>query len=117
MHTLSYLHTCPILLSAVIAAASKRLYDKQRHTRLWQHASRVVDDAIVQNKTHLCLMQSQLILAYSKDPSDTSAWRRVGTAIRMGFQLYFHVQRGVDLPGDGLARIILVSHGIGKVLR
>lgn len=56
-------------------------------------------------------MQSEVVLAYSKDPSDPSAWRRVGVAIRMGFQLFFHVNRFAPLPEDRhVARLILVRY-------
>jgi hypothetical protein len=51
-----------------------------------------------------------MILTYTKAPADTSAWRRIGMAIRMGYQMYCHIPRDTPLPSDEYeARVILVG--------
>lgn len=112
VHTLDYLRAnSPLLLAAVLASASKRFYRDSRYKALWLHATDSLDRIASKDLLHITIMQSEVVLAYSKDPSDPSAWRRVGVAIRMGFQLFFHVNRFAPLPEDRhVARLILVRH-------
>jgi len=110
VHTLAYMrqHTV-VLLSAVLAAASK-LYRKDLWPQLLAHANTVLDRALLRGITHISLMQSLMILTYTKAPADTSAWRRIGMAIRMGYQMRLHVPRNSPLPEDvAAARVLLVS--------
>lgn len=104
----------PLLLSALLASASKRFYRDMRYKTLWKHASDSLDRVVNRDMLHITIMQSQIILAYSKDPSDPSAWRRIGVAIRMGYQLFYHVNRTLPLPDDGtVSRMILVGVTFG----
>jgi hypothetical protein len=110
VHTLSYMrqHTV-VLLSAVLAATSK-LFRKDLCPGLLAHANTILDRALLRGVTHISLMQSLMILTYTKAPADTSAWRRIGMAIRMGYQMHLHVPRNTPLPDDeNAARVILVS--------
>ena len=110
MHTLEYLRqTSTILLSAVLAASSKT-YRRDLCSQLLTHANVLLDRALLRGVTHISLMQSLMILVYTKAPADTSAWRRIGMAIRMGYQMYCHIPRDTPLPADEYeARIILVG--------
>jgi hypothetical protein len=102
-------HHTIVLFSAVLAAASK-LYRKDLWPQLLAHANLSLDRALLRGATHISLMQSLMILTYTKAPADTSAWRRIGMAIRMGYQMRLHVPRTSPLPEDWAAtRTLLVS--------
>lgn len=39
----------------------------------------------------MAIIKSLLILVFWKDPVDKSAWIKIGTAIRLGYQLGLHI--------------------------
>lgn len=74
------------------------------------HAKTIVDRAVIAGAEDTALVQSLMVLIYWKEPTDTSAWRKIGWAIRMGFQFHWHLPRLRPLPEDELAaRQVLVS--------
>jgi hypothetical protein len=64
------------------------------------------------------MVQSLLIAVFWKEVTDVSAWRKVGMAIRMGFQLRWHVKRTSELPKDEMAaRVVIVSYALSAQLK
>ncbi|WWD04399.1 hypothetical protein V865_002468 [Kwoniella europaea PYCC6329] len=110
LHTLSYLRsTSTILFSAVVAAASK-FARPDLHATLSSHTQTLLSRAINNGTADVGVAQTIMILMYWKLPADTSSWRKIGIAIRMGYQLYWHVPRTQPLPEDEMmARKILNS--------
>lgn len=110
VHTLEILRKeYPILLSAVACVAA-------RHTRptlyqsLLTHTQTVIGRAILTGKGDTALVQAILLLVYYQPPSDSSTWMRIGAAIRLGYQLRWHVPRCAALPEDVKSqRLVLVS--------
>lgn len=109
MHTLQYLRsTSTVLFCAVLAAASK-MSRADLHAQLLSHAQTLLDRAITAGAANVGVVQAIMILVYWKKPADTSAWRKIGTALRIGYQLYWHIPRKQPLPEDEMAaRRILV---------
>lgn len=61
------------------------------------------------NQCDVFLVQSILVDVYWKDVKDLSAWRKIGSAIRMGYQMRWHKIRTSPLPRDRYeARLVLV---------
>nr|XP_019043747.1 hypothetical protein I302_08328 [Kwoniella bestiolae CBS 10118]OCF22677.1 hypothetical protein I302_08328 [Kwoniella bestiolae CBS 10118] len=110
LHTLSYLRsTSTILFSAVLSASSK-FARPDLHSTLVSHTQTLLSRAINNGTADVGVAQTIMILMYWKLPADTSSWRKIGIAIRMGYQLYWHVPRNQVLPDDEvLARKILNS--------
>ncbi|GFZ49822.1 hypothetical protein JCM24511_07225 [Saitozyma sp. JCM 24511] len=103
LHTTKYLReSSTILFTSVLAAASK-FYRKDLHHVLMSHAKTIVDRAVIAGAEDTALVQSLMVLIYWKEPTDTSAWRKIGWAIRMGFQFHWHLPRLRPLPEDELA--------------
>lgn len=108
LHTVEYVRkTSPVLFSTVLAV-SARFIRPQLYLPLLMHAKQLTGRAIIDGKVSIGLVQSMLIQVYWKEPDDTSAWLRVGEAIRMGYQLHLHNHRTTPLPEDEFeARLIL----------
>ncbi|WWC73872.1 uncharacterized protein I206_107844 [Kwoniella pini CBS 10737] len=70
---------------------------------LLSHAQTLLTRSINNGVTDVAVVQSIMILMYWKLPADTSSWRKIGIAIRMGYQLYWHVPRTQSLPKDDTA--------------
>ncbi|PRQ76468.1 hypothetical protein AAT19DRAFT_13490 [Rhodotorula toruloides] len=101
--------TSPILLSAVLAVSAK-FFRKDLYPQLLQHAQQLVMRAMGGDGSDgIGLVQALLILCYWKEPMDSSAWLKIGYAIRLGFQLGLHVKRTTPLPADDLAARILLD--------
>jgi hypothetical protein len=113
VHSMRYLRrSSTVLFSSVLAAAS-RFFRKDLHRRLLSHAQTVLDRALTSGASDIGIVQSLMILTYWKNPADTSAWRKIGMALRMGYQSLWHVPRRDALPEDeAAARQVLVSTAI-----
>lgn len=69
----------------------------------------MLDRAILSGTSHIGIAQG-LMMTYWKSPADTSAWKKIGMAIRMGYQLRWHLPRLDALPdNDMAAREVLVG--------
>ncbi|BGP32612.1 hypothetical protein JCM10296v2_004393 [Rhodotorula toruloides] len=110
LHSLDFIRrTSPILLSAVLAVSAK-FFRKDLYPQLLQHAQQLVMRAMGGDGSDgIGLVQALLILCYWKEPMDSSAWLKIGYAIRLGFQLGLHVKRTTPLPTDDLAARILLD--------
>ena len=105
-----YLRRSSTVLFASVLAASSRFFRKDLHRRLLSHAQTILDRAVTAGASDIGMVQSLMILTYWKNPSDTSAWRKIGMAIRIGYQSLWHIPRRDPLPEDELAaRHILVG--------
>ncbi|BGP25147.1 hypothetical protein JCM10295v2_004067 [Rhodotorula toruloides] len=104
LHSLDFIRrNSPILFSAVLAAAAK-FFRKDLYPQLLQHAQQLIMRAMGGDGSDgIGLVQALLILCYWKEPMDSSAWLKIGYAIRLGFQLGLHVKRTAPLPTDELA--------------
>lgn len=78
------------------------------------HRSRaMLSRAIDTGRCETGIIQAILVMVYWKEPTDKSAWIKIGVAIRMAYQRGWHVQRREELPDDELAaRQILVRRSI-----
>jgi hypothetical protein len=107
---MNYLRRTSTILFASVLATSSKFFRKDLHRRLSAHAQTILDRAIVSGASDIGVVQSLMILTYWKNPNDTSAWRKIGMAIRIGYQSFWHVQRRDVLPEDEMAaRHVLVS--------
>lgn len=126
-----YLRSTSPLLFAAVLACSSFFYQRQAHAALLSSAHTLLDSAIVNGDGDVTVVQSLMILTYWKvrtwffvvmrvlrhvqvltpqRPSDRSAWRKIGIALRTAYQLFWHVPRLDPLPEDEMrARNILVS--------
>ncbi|SCV72426.1 BQ2448_3963 [Microbotryum intermedium] len=108
LHTMEFTRKhSPILFSAVLCVAGK-FTRVDLYPQLLAHAQQLVGRAFVDNISHIGIVQALGILVYWKEPTDSSAWMKVGIAIRMGYQLRLHKPRTQPLPADTMeARLIL----------
>jgi hypothetical protein len=99
VHTLPYLRTSPLLLSALLTVSAK--YFLQRHyPALLSHTQSIVNRAVGQGQCDIGLIQALILMITWKDPKDGSSWVKLGIAIRLGYQLGMHIQRKDILPRD-----------------
>lgn len=91
-----------VLFSSVLAAAA-RFFRKDLHRRLLSHSQTILDRALTAGASDIGIVQSLMILTYWKTPADTSAWRKIGMALRIGYQSLWHVPRRDPLPEDEVA--------------
>ncbi|SCZ92333.1 BZ3500_MvSof-1268-A1-R1_Chr5-2g07790 [Microbotryum saponariae] len=108
LHTMEFTRKhSPILFSAVLCVAGK-FTRVDLYPQLLAHAQQLVGRALADNISHIGIVQALGILVYWKEPTDSSAWMKVGIAIRMGYQLRLHKPRTQPLPADTMeARLIL----------
>lgn len=110
VHTLDYVrHSSSILFTAILAASSK-FFRKELHAALLSHAHSILNRATNKASCSTGIIQALMILVYWKAPSDRSGWLKIGMAVRMGYQLGWHLTMDRPLPTDELAaRRTLVS--------
>lgn len=100
--------TSPILLTAVLTAAAK-FFRPELHVQLLTHAQTIINRAITVGECAVGLVQSLLIMVYYKAPTDRSAWVKIGIALRLGYQMGWHIPTKRQLPeNETEARILLV---------
>ena len=110
VHTLQYLRSSSTVLFSAILASASRFFRKDLNSLLLSHAQTLLDRALTSGAADIGIIQSLMISTYWKAPADTSAWRKIGMAIRMGYQFYWHVKRSEPLPeNEQAARQILVK--------
>lgn len=103
VHSLRHLRRSSTVLFSSVLAAAARFFRKDLHRRLLAHAQTILDRALTAGASDIGIVQSLMILTYWKSPADTSAWRKIGMAIRIGYQSFWHVPRAEPLPDDELA--------------
>ncbi|KAK8844525.1 hypothetical protein IAR55_006371 [Kwoniella newhampshirensis] len=103
LHTLQHLRSTSTVLFSTVLAVSSRFGRSDLHGILLSHAQTLLDRAITSGIADVGIVQAIMILMYWKAPADTSAWRKIGIAIRIGYQLYWHVPRTQPLPDDEMA--------------
>ncbi|GAA5845726.1 hypothetical protein JCM9279_006086 [Rhodotorula babjevae] len=109
LHTADYVRTTSTALFTAILTASAKFFRPDLYPQLLSSAQQLVTRAMGgDGDPEIGLLQSLLILTYWKEPFDTSAWLRVGYAIRLGYQLGLHHKRRQPLPeNEHEARVML----------
>ncbi|GAA6037626.1 hypothetical protein JCM8097_006149 [Rhodosporidiobolus ruineniae] len=100
LHTVEYVRPRSTVLFTSILAASAKFIRKDLYPTLLMSARQLIGRHIVDAKPSIGLIQAILVLVYWKEPTDSSAWLRIGHCIRMGYQLHLHAQRTGPLPPD-----------------
>lgn len=100
VHTVAYLRRTSSVLFSTVLASSSRFFRQDLHPVLISHARTVLDRALLAGSSEIGVIQSLMIMTYWKDPEDTSGWMKVGMAIRLGYSLFWHIQRQDPLPDD-----------------
>ncbi|OCF38974.1 hypothetical protein I317_07229 [Kwoniella heveanensis CBS 569] len=103
LHTVQYLRSTSTVLFSTVLAMAARFGRSDLHNLLLSHAQTLLDRAITSGLSEVGVVQAIMILTYWKNPADTSAWRKIGIALRIGYQLYWHIPRTEPLPQDELA--------------
>ena len=92
-----------LLFTCVLCAAAK--YSRpDLHPTLVAHCQTMVGRAILAGSDSPDLVQSILVTVYFQPHSDSSAWRKLGWAIRMGYQFRWHEPRKRPLPAEESAK-------------
>ncbi|TNY19797.1 hypothetical protein DMC30DRAFT_287113 [Rhodotorula diobovata] len=109
LHTADYVRSTSTVLFTAILTASAKFFRAELYPQLLTSAQQLVTRAMGgDGEPTLGLVQALLILTYWKEPFDTSAWLKVGYAIRLGYQLRLHYKRRHPLPdNEHEARVIL----------
>lgn len=109
LHTYAYVRAqSPVLFTAMLATAAK-FFRPELYPRLLSTAHSMITRAMGGDlQQDIGLLQAILLLVYWKEPRDSSAWMRVGYAIRLGYSLRLYRKRTGPLPADEFeARILL----------
>jgi hypothetical protein len=89
LHTVEYVRKYSTVLFTSLLAVSAKFLRRDLYQPLLQSAKQLVGRGIIDGKVSVGLIQSILLQVYYKEPEDTSAWLRVGLAIRIGECLFF----------------------------
>lgn len=100
VHSFTYLREHSALLLSAVLAVTAKFFHKELYPRLGSHSQRLISRAVEQGTCTTAIVQAILIMVYWKEPRDTSAWIKIGLAIRMGYQLGFHTGNIPDTPLD-----------------
>lgn len=110
LHTLEYLRTSSSALTSAMLAMSAKFFRSDLHLPLLRHYHSISSRALQSDQCSTALVQSLMVDVYWKEVKDVSAWRKIGAAIRMGYQMRWHNIRSSPLPTlEHEARVILVS--------
>ena len=111
VHTFDHLNNRePLLLTAIISAASK-FFRPQYHRNLLEYTHVLLNRVMNAGECSIEAIQALLILVCFKEPTDKSAWIKIGMAVRLGYQHGWYRTRRSGLPEDELEmRWLLVSH-------
>jgi hypothetical protein len=111
LHTLNYLRSTSSALTSAILAMSAKFFRSDLHLPILRHYHTISSRALNSDQCSTALVQSLMVDVYWKDVKDVSAWRKIGAAIRMGYQMRWHEIRKSALPvSEHEARVILVSN-------
>ncbi|KAI5480101.1 hypothetical protein MNV49_001761 [Pseudohyphozyma bogoriensis] len=95
------------LVFLAIVAVSAKFFRHDLHAPLLAYAQQLVNRGMADAVSTIGMLQALLTLVYWKMPDDTSAWLRVGWAIRLGYQLKMNEVRTTPLPpNEREARIV-----------
>ncbi|GAA6008223.1 hypothetical protein JCM10207_000044 [Rhodosporidiobolus poonsookiae] len=100
LHTVPFTRRTSSVLFTTMLAVSAKFFRPDLYMTLLSYAKQLIGRGIVDGKASVGLIQAILCLSYWKEPNDSSAWLRIGLAIRMGLQLHLHAQRSGPLPAD-----------------
>lgn len=110
VHTASFLRGTSLILFNAVLAASSKFFKEQMQAALLAQAKSLISRAIDRGVCETAIVQAILILVYWKEPSDKSAWIKIGVALRMAHQMRWHEPRKEALPMEEFAaRRVLVS--------
>ncbi|ORX37541.1 hypothetical protein BD324DRAFT_622303 [Kockovaella imperatae] len=103
LHTVPYLRRTSSILFTSALAVSAKFYRQDLYPVLLAHAQAILDRAVCSGKHDIGIVQSLMLLTYWKVPEDTTAWIKIGLALRMGYQNFWHVPRTGPLPPDEMS--------------
>ncbi|GAA5896935.1 hypothetical protein JCM6882_007311 [Rhodosporidiobolus microsporus] len=108
-HTMEFVRNTSTVLFTAMLAVSSKFFRHDLYPSLLLSAQQLVTRCMGgDSQPHIGLIQAILILVYWKEPFDSSAWLKVGYAIRLGYQLGLHHKRTIPLPANEFeARTIL----------
>lgn len=113
LHTVQFARSTSTVLFTTLLAVSAKFARPDLYSVLRSHAMQLIGRGIMDGRATLGLIQSILCQIYWKEPIDSSAWLRIGIAIRMAYQMFLHGQRKGPLPNDEQeARRILVRRKV-----
>jgi len=99
VHTIPFLRTSPLLLSALLTVSAKYFLQRQ-YSALLSHTRGAVNRAVGEGQCDIGLIQALILMITWKDTNDGSSWVKLGIAIRLGYQLGMHIRRTDCLPAD-----------------
>ncbi|ORY21003.1 hypothetical protein BCR39DRAFT_73904 [Naematelia encephala] len=100
LFTLDYVRRTSSILFAAILAVSSKFFRRYLYPALYNHAQMILQRATGVGDCDLGIVQALAIMSYWKAPTDRSSWVKLGTALRLGFQLGLHIPRTDRLPED-----------------
>jgi hypothetical protein len=112
VHTLKYVRRSSAVLTSTILAAASHFLNPEIHQSLSNHAQTQLKHSIGEGMCNLELIQSILVQVYWKSPKDSTAWLRVGVAIRMAYQLRLHEAFNLLSPEGPTLQTIVCCFGI-----
>ncbi|GAA6042147.1 hypothetical protein JCM8097_004982 [Rhodosporidiobolus ruineniae] len=102
-HTPERVRTTSTVLFTAMLAVSSKFFRQDLYQPLLLSSQQLITRHMGGDGTpHIGLIQAILISVYWKEPFDSSAWLKVGYAIRLGYQLGIHHKRRGPLPPDVL---------------
>ena len=88
-HTFDVVKRSAILFSSILAVSAK-FFRPALYRHLHSHAQMLLSRATGAGECDIGIVKAILVLVFWKNPTDKSAWIKIGTAIRLGYQLGLH---------------------------
>ncbi|GAA6060701.1 hypothetical protein JCM10212_003322, partial [Sporobolomyces blumeae] len=100
LHTVSHVRSTSTVLFTSLLAVSAKFFRPDLYPALLARAKQLTGTAMAEGTATVPFIQSLCVLVFWKEPLDSSAWLRVGYAIRIAYQLHLHAERKTPFPDD-----------------
>ncbi|GAA6009006.1 hypothetical protein JCM10207_004062 [Rhodosporidiobolus poonsookiae] len=109
LHTAEYVRSTSTVLYTAMLAVSAKFFRQDLYPSLLLSAQQLVTRCMGgDGELDIGLVQACLLCSYWKEPFDSSAWLKIGFAIRLAYQLRLHHKRKGPLPAnEHEARVLL----------
>ncbi|KAB5593719.1 Luminal-binding protein 5 [Ceratobasidium theobromae] len=102
LHTPIYVRRRSRVLYTAILAAACRFFKPACYKPIHDLAQILLGRALADGVSSVEFIQALVIMTFWKEADDTSTWRKLGLAIRMGFELNLHHANPNPIPQDEL---------------
>ncbi|KAK4056009.1 hypothetical protein OIO90_003004 [Microbotryomycetes sp. JL221] len=108
LHTLTFVRGSSTPLFSALMTASSKYFEPTLFPRLLSHTNDIIAQAFIRGVCDIGFLQALCVLVFWKDSDDTTAFFKIGYAMRLAQALVLNEERVTALPSDEVeARMIL----------